>query len=110
MTRASAIHTLTESAVAGLVAGRFLRLPRSGFVQSLNIRRCPNTRPFLRTFEIDVLACPGCGGRLRFLATIEDPAVVKKILSHLGIAHECQSPSPVRPPPEEMRWLEFQSD
>jgi hypothetical protein len=26
-----------------------------------------------RTFEIDVLACPDCGGRLRLLATIEDP-------------------------------------
>jgi len=26
-----------------------------------------------RTFQIDVLACPECGGRLRLLATIEDP-------------------------------------
>jgi hypothetical protein len=36
-------------------------------------------------FAIDVLACAGCGGRLRFLATIEDPPVVTKILAHLGL-------------------------
>jgi uncharacterized protein YbaR (Trm112 family) len=47
-----------------------------------------------RVFQIDVLACPECGGRLRLLATIEDPAVVKKILSHLGISHEWPSPAP----------------
>ena len=38
-----------------------------------------------RVFAIDVLACAGCGGRLRFLATIEDPPVVTKILAHLGL-------------------------
>jgi hypothetical protein len=26
-----------------------------------------------RAFELDVLACPRCGGRMRVLATIEDP-------------------------------------
>jgi hypothetical protein len=47
-----------------------------------------------RSFEIDVLVCPGCGGRLRLLATIEDPAVISKILSHLGIAAERPRPAP----------------
>jgi uncharacterized protein YbaR (Trm112 family) len=51
-----------------------------------------------RTFEIDVLACPECGGRLRLLATIEQPAVVRKILSHLGIPAECPEPLPARSP------------
>jgi hypothetical protein len=26
-----------------------------------------------RAFDIDVLACPRCGGRLRLVATVEDP-------------------------------------
>jgi hypothetical protein len=52
-----------------------------------------------RTFEIDILACPGCGGRLRLLATIEDPAVVRRILSHLGIPSEWPQPLPARSPP-----------
>jgi uncharacterized protein YbaR (Trm112 family) len=50
-------------------------------------------------FEIDVLACPGCGGRLRLLATIGEPEVGRKILSHLGIPTECPEPLPARSPP-----------
>jgi hypothetical protein len=38
-----------------------------------------------RVFAVDVLACAGCGGRLRLLATIEDPATVSKIRAHLGL-------------------------
>ncbi len=36
-----------------------------------------------RTFEVDVLSCPSCGGRLRLIAEITDPAVISKILEHL---------------------------
>ena len=38
-----------------------------------------------RTFEIDVLDCPRCGGRLRLLALIEDARIVERILRHLGL-------------------------
>jgi hypothetical protein len=38
-----------------------------------------------RTFAIDVLTCPDCGGRLRLIATITDHSVIKKILGHLGL-------------------------
>ena len=34
-----------------------------------------------RAFDVDVLACPRCGGRLRLLATIEDPGVIGEILA-----------------------------
>ena len=34
---------------------------------------------------MDILGCPDCGGRLRLIATIEDPEVIGKILSHLGL-------------------------
>jgi len=30
-------------------------------------------------------ACPRCGGRMVVLATIEDPAVIRRILTHLGL-------------------------
>ena len=52
-----------------------------------------------RTFAIDVLACPECGGRLRLLATIEERAVVEKILRHLGLPVD--TPVPARAP----TWL-----
>jgi len=39
-----------------------------------------------RVFEIDMAACWQCGGPVTLLATIEDPAVMVKILAHLGLA------------------------
>ena len=46
-----------------------------------------------RVFAVDVLACPRCGGHMRVIATIDDPLVVRRILTHLGILGD------VGPPP-----------
>jgi Putative transposase/Transposase zinc-binding domain len=51
-----------------------------------------------RTFGLDVLACPRCGGRLRLIALIEQPAVIKRVLGHLGVPTELPVRSPARPP------------
>jgi hypothetical protein len=50
-----------------------------------------------RGFGIDVLACAHCGGRLRLIATLHDPAVIRKILAHLALGHSGQSPGPAPP-------------
>jgi hypothetical protein len=55
-----------------------------------------------RVFDLDVLACPRCGGRLRLIATVENPAVVGKILAHLGLLHPADSPGPA-PPSADLR-------
>ena len=52
-----------------------------------------------RAFAIDVLACPDCGGRMRLIATIHDPGVIRRILAHLGLSHSGQSPGPAPPGP-----------
>jgi len=52
-----------------------------------------------RAFETDVLACPRCGGRMAVLATIDDPAVVARILTHLGLSRAPGEPAPGRAPP-----------
>ena len=61
--------------------------------------RCSQTWAMLikRVYEIDPLACPKCGGRMKVIAFIEPPqgAVVEKILRHCGLWH----PSSPRPPP-----------
>jgi len=36
-----------------------------------------------RVFNIDIETCSECGGDVRIVASIEDPAVIKKILAHL---------------------------
>jgi uncharacterized protein YbaR (Trm112 family) len=41
-----------------------------------------------RAFEIDVLACPRCGGRLRLITTVEDPREIREVLAGLALSAE----------------------
>ena len=50
-----------------------------------------------RTFGLDVLACPNCGGRMKLIALIEKPSVIKKILMHLNLPTDLPR---ARPPPK----------
>jgi uncharacterized protein YbaR (Trm112 family) len=52
-----------------------------------------------RVFDLDVLACPRCGGRLRVIATVQDPAVVRTILAHLARTNAPDPPGPAPPAP-----------
>jgi hypothetical protein len=52
-----------------------------------------------RTFGIDVLECPRCGGRLRLLALIEQARTVERILRHLGLPTDRPEVRPARAPP-----------
>ena len=49
-----------------------------------------------RVFAIDIEKCDKCGGKVKVIATIEDPEVIEKILKHLGLdqAAEPHSRSP----------------
>src|SRR5262245_47536325 len=38
-----------------------------------------------RVFDVDVEHCPNCGGALKIIAAIDDPPVIAKILTHLGL-------------------------
>ncbi len=54
-------------------------------------RRHPWAELLQRVFEIDVLCCPNCGGKMRILAAITDPEAARRIL-------ECLSLPPRAPP------------
>ena len=58
-----------------------------------------------RVFGINVLTCTECGGQCRVIACIEEPAVIGKILSHLGLPTQGVHLKPARGPPD--RQLEF---
>ena len=54
-----------------------------------------------RVFGIDIETCSECGGDVRIIASIEDPAVIKKILDYLddntpcvttALQPECRAP------------------
>jgi hypothetical protein len=51
------------------------------------------------------LVCPVCGGDIRLIAFITDPAPVRKILTHIGEPVEPPPVSPARGPPTE--WNEL---
>ena len=50
-----------------------------------------------RVFDIDLEHCPQCGGDLRIIASIEAPAVIVRILTHLGLPARAPPRSPARP-------------
>lgn len=51
-----------------------------------------------RVFAIDVLAYARCGGRLRFIATLEASETTRRILRHLDLP-TAVPPTPARAPP-----------
>jgi hypothetical protein len=51
------------------------------------------------------LACPACGGDIRLIAFITDPAPIRKILLHLGEPLEPPPLEPARGPPTS--WAEI---
>jgi len=68
--------------------------------------------------DIDIETCRECGGAVRIIACIEDPAVIEKILTHVkekaapepvGLLPEGRAPPPVRltlgKPVPRLTWL-----
>ena len=53
-----------------------------------------------RVFMTDALTCPKCQGRMKILATITEPEVIRQILDHLGIPSEAHRRTAARPPPQ----------
>ena len=60
-----------------------------------------------RIFAADVPKCARCQGRMRVLAVIEEPAVVEKILGHLGLPSVPIPVAPARRPPQ--RAFDFEA-
>ncbi|MEK6608519.1 MAG: transposase [Myxococcota bacterium] len=53
-----------------------------------------------RVFDIDALACPHCGGRMKVVALITKPDAVRAILTHLGFEADAPRAYPPRAPPD----------
>ncbi|MGH8523174.1 MAG: hypothetical protein ACREXY_02845 [Gammaproteobacteria bacterium] len=49
-----------------------------------------------RVFDVDIEQCSQCGGTLKIIAAIEDPTVIAKILTHLGLPARAPPRSPAR--------------
>ena len=60
-------------------------------------------RLLTRVFDIDVERC-ACGGKLKLVAVIEEPAVIEKILTHLGLAAQPPPRAPARRQVDLLEW------
>ena len=47
-----------------------------------------------RAVDLDVLRCPRCPGRMELIATIDDPAVIHRLLAPLGLPGARDGPEP----------------
>ena len=49
-----------------------------------------------KVYQIDLLICPQCGGRMRIISFIEDHKVIDKIIAHLKLTfHADRPPTPL---------------
>jgi hypothetical protein len=64
----------------------------------LRERRLPWANLLQRVFAIDAFRCDRCGGRMRILAAIDQPAVARSILDCLGLSSRAPPLTPASPP------------
>ena len=50
-----------------------------------------------RVFDLDLEHCPQCGGDFKIIAAIVEPAVIVRILTHLGLPARAPPRSSARP-------------
>jgi hypothetical protein len=60
-------------------------------------------------FDHDVLVCDRCWGRMVPVQTVQSPAVIQRILTHLGLPATLPQPASARAPPHQTSW-EFDPD
>ena len=68
--------------------------------ESISIKKSSWSKLLARVFEIDISKCVHCNGKMKIIASIKDPPVIKKILTHLGL-------SPIPPPLAPARYREL---
>jgi hypothetical protein len=53
--------------------------------QKSKTQRISWARLLKRVFNIDIEVCPKCRGKIKIIAAMEDPKVIKKILDHMNL-------------------------
>jgi hypothetical protein len=59
-----------------------------------------------RIYGVFALKCSGCGGRVRLVGFITEPATVRQILEHVGEPTSAPAIAPARSPPLEMEFAQ----
>jgi hypothetical protein len=73
-------------------------------------KRISWARLLKRVFDIDVTVCSACRGKVKIISAIEDPKVIKKILTHLGLPAAAPKLQPARGPPTSSQGDMFEQE
>ena len=73
--------------------------PANSDKPSASAKRIAWAQLLKRVFNIDVTVCSKCTGKMKIIAAIEDPKVIKKILNHIGLPSTAPRLAPARGPP-----------
>ncbi len=92
---------------AGVLAPHAKNRPRARPAAPRRHRDASWAALMLHSFGLDVLSCPRCRGRLRFVAVLFDRAEIQRLLTHLPIWADPLPPHPPRGPPEHPEMLDF---
>ncbi len=88
-----------EERTKALTEVKVLTLQQQLLEKKKKQQRMSWARLLKRVFGIDVETCGGCGGKMRIIAAVEDPQVIKKILDHLGLTSTPPLVKAARGPP-----------
>ena len=47
-----------------------------------------------KVYEVDPFLCPSCGGQMKIISFIEDPATIDRIIRHLKLSFQAERPPP----------------
>ena len=73
--------------------------PRCGALMNAAFR--VRAQLLARIYRVFALKCSGCGGRVRLVGFITEPATVRQILEHVGEQASAPAIAPARSPPVE---------
>ena len=77
--------------------------PGASLAASTGPPRISGAALLARVFALDVIRCPACGGRLRLIAALTDPASIRRYLHGVGLPTQPPPLNPPRPPPQQ-QW------
>ncbi len=96
--RAEVVPQVSPHRAPGVTADAPVADPAAGTTRRPSGRGASWAQLMRRAFEVDVLACPRYGGRLRLIALIEALAVARRILTDLALPADLPRAAPARAP------------
>jgi hypothetical protein len=75
----------------------------------VGVRGRPWAQRLKRVFGVEIITCARCGGKLKVIASIEEPQGIARILAHLektaADPHQAELPLGARAPPTQARLI-----